>query len=294
MNESRFTGNIIGFIGMKIGVFLIVLFTLGLGVPWAVAFKQKWFTRHQIVDGKKLVFTGSGSGLFGNYIKWFLLTIITFGIYGLWIPLKIQTWVTKHTHLEGNMILETRKSLNSDKSLIGTQESLNSDKPMIESDGSITSDTIQDQLSRSRKLLLISIGLIGVEVVLFFLGFLFGGNEMSMERSGILIILIQLGYMLFHIGIPLPQMFGKNKPTLMAVFMVIVIIYTLQTVAGSIIALFSGAVIAPVTLLVLPVHLAYTITFTMSALASVKYSKEQDRSIPDSEQDKNIASNEEI
>lgn len=98
--ESKFTGRILGFIGIKLGSSLIISFTLGLGVPWAVVLKQRWITKHQIIDGQRLIFDGTGSQLFGQYIKWFLLSIITVGIYGLWVPIKIQSWVTSHTHVE--------------------------------------------------------------------------------------------------------------------------------------------------------------------------------------------------
>lgn len=98
IKESKFTGGLLGFIGIKILQFLITIFTLGIGVPWAIVMYQKWLTGHQTIDGHKLTFDGTGGQLFGSYIKWFLLTIITLGIYGLWLPIKIMQWTTKHTH----------------------------------------------------------------------------------------------------------------------------------------------------------------------------------------------------
>lgn len=96
--ESKFTGGLLGLIGINILQTLIIIFTLAIGTPWAVCLKYRWVTEHTIIDGKKLTFDGTGGQLFGSYIKWFLLTIITIGIYGLWVPLKIKGWVTKHTH----------------------------------------------------------------------------------------------------------------------------------------------------------------------------------------------------
>lgn len=99
MKESKFTGTMWGLIGVRILSSLMTFFTLGIGFPWAIAYKQRWIVKHQIVDGNRLIFKGTGAQLFGNYIKWFLLSIVTFGIYSLWLPIKIQQWVTKHTHI---------------------------------------------------------------------------------------------------------------------------------------------------------------------------------------------------
>ena len=96
--ESKFTGGLLGMIGIGILQGLIITITLGLGLPWAVCLKQRWIAKHTVIDGRKLTFDGTGGQLFGNYIKWFLLTIITFGIYGFWLTIKMQQWITKHTH----------------------------------------------------------------------------------------------------------------------------------------------------------------------------------------------------
>ena len=98
--ESKFTGGLAGLIGTNILQFLIIVFTLGLGVPWAVCKKQRWIASHTIIDGNQVKFTGTGGGLFGQYIKWFILSIITLGIYSLWIPIKMQQWITEHTHVD--------------------------------------------------------------------------------------------------------------------------------------------------------------------------------------------------
>ena len=97
--ESKFTGGILGQIGINILVVLITLFSFGIAFPWAVCINQRWITKHTIIDGKQLVFDGNGIQLFGNYIKWLLLTFITLGIYSFWLNIKMQQWVTKHTHM---------------------------------------------------------------------------------------------------------------------------------------------------------------------------------------------------
>ena len=97
--ESKFTGGLLGMIGIGLLQALLVAITLGLGTPWAVCLKEEWYTKHTIIDGHRVIFDGNGGQLFGNFIKWFLLTFITFGIYGFWLTIKMKQWVTKHTHL---------------------------------------------------------------------------------------------------------------------------------------------------------------------------------------------------
>ncbi len=98
--ESKFTGGLLGMIGIGILQGIIVFFTLGLGTPWAICLKENWYVKHTVLDGHRLTFDGTGAQLFGNYIKWFLLTIITLGIYSFWLTIKMKQWVTKHTHIE--------------------------------------------------------------------------------------------------------------------------------------------------------------------------------------------------
>ena len=96
--ESKFDGGLLGLIGMGILQWLLIVFTLGLGAPWAICMQERWVARHTVIDGRRLYFDGTGGQLFGNYIKWFLLTVITFGIYGFWLSIKMKQWVAKHTH----------------------------------------------------------------------------------------------------------------------------------------------------------------------------------------------------
>lgn len=96
--ESKFTGGLLGLIGISILQFLLILFTLGLATPWAVCIKERWVAKHTIIDGRTLVFDGKGIQLFGSYIKWWFFTLITLGIYGFWLSIKMKQWVVKHTH----------------------------------------------------------------------------------------------------------------------------------------------------------------------------------------------------
>ncbi|MBE6137868.1 MAG: DUF898 domain-containing protein [Erysipelotrichaceae bacterium] len=99
MSESKFTGGLLGLIGIGILSVIISTITLGIGLPWAVCMKEKWYAEHTIIEGKQLTFDGNGAQLFGNYIKWFLLSIITCGIYSFWLTIKMKQWVVSHTHM---------------------------------------------------------------------------------------------------------------------------------------------------------------------------------------------------
>ena len=99
--ESKFTGSLLGLIGINILSKLMIILTLGIALPWALVLKYKWTTKHTVIDGNRLYFDGTAIQLFGSWIKWFLLTIITLGIYGFWVSLKLKNWETSHTHVLG-------------------------------------------------------------------------------------------------------------------------------------------------------------------------------------------------
>lgn len=97
MEKSVFTGSLLGLIGVNIVTALLILVTLGIGVPWAVCYQQRWMMSHTVINGKQLKFVGTGGALFGQYIKWILLTIITLGIYSFWLTIKMKQWEVEHT-----------------------------------------------------------------------------------------------------------------------------------------------------------------------------------------------------
>ena len=96
--ESKFTGTLLGQIGISILSCIIITLTFGLGTPWAVCLSEGWTAKHTFIDGEQLVFDGKGHQLFGNYIKWLFLTIITLGIYSFWLSIKMKQWTVMHTH----------------------------------------------------------------------------------------------------------------------------------------------------------------------------------------------------
>ena len=96
--ESKFTGGVLGNIGISLLQGLLIIITLGIGTPWAICMRQRWICRHTWIDGYQLVFVGKGLGLLGHFLLWGLLTVITIGIFGLWVPIKFQRWITVNTH----------------------------------------------------------------------------------------------------------------------------------------------------------------------------------------------------
>ena len=98
--RSKFTGGLLGLIGVNILSWLITFCTLGLATPWAMCIKYKWQVKNTIIEGRRLKFVGTGSSLFLHYIKWWILTIITFGIYGFWLYIKLLQWKTENTVFE--------------------------------------------------------------------------------------------------------------------------------------------------------------------------------------------------
>ncbi len=97
--ESKFTGGLLGLIGINLLTGLLSALTLGIAYPWLLCMKQRWIAKHTYIDGHQLVFDGTGGQLFGNYLLWILLTIVTLGIYSFWLEIKMKQWLVKHTHM---------------------------------------------------------------------------------------------------------------------------------------------------------------------------------------------------
>lgn len=104
--NSKFDGGLLQLIGWKILGFIVTLFTLGIGYPFALCFVYRWQMKHTKINGKQLVFDGKGYQLLGKWILWMLLSIITLGIYTLWIPVQKNKWIIKHTHYKDTQVQE--------------------------------------------------------------------------------------------------------------------------------------------------------------------------------------------
>ena len=98
-NASKFTGGLLGLLGIYFLQSLLIGITFGLATPWAVCIKEKWVAEHTIINGHQLYFDGTGGQLFGKYLLWSFLTVITLGIYSFWLIIKMKKWVVMHTHM---------------------------------------------------------------------------------------------------------------------------------------------------------------------------------------------------
>ena len=98
--ESYFDGKLLGLIGVNILTGLLNLCSFGLLYTFTICYRLKWYSKHMVINRKKVVFEGSGIRLFGKYILWSFLTIITLGIYGWWLSIKVKKWEVKNTRLK--------------------------------------------------------------------------------------------------------------------------------------------------------------------------------------------------
>lgn len=97
MKILEFDGKGREFLFVGLGAFLLTIFTLGIGFPWATTMLIRWKTSHTLLDGKRFAFKGSGSGLFGKWIVWWLLSLITLGLYSLIVWPRYQKWIVENT-----------------------------------------------------------------------------------------------------------------------------------------------------------------------------------------------------
>lgn len=96
-NNSYFDGNSFQYFGYGLLGGLFIALTCGLATPWVVCMLQKWDTKHQVVNARRLVFSGSGLGFLGEFIIIALLTLITCGIYLPWGVVRQNKYITRHT-----------------------------------------------------------------------------------------------------------------------------------------------------------------------------------------------------
>ncbi len=95
--NSTFDGSLLNYIGVSILSTLIIIFTLGIGTPWAICLRYGWKINHTIIDGRRLRFNGTAIGLFGSWLKWLFLCIITCGIYSFWLFIAVEKWKVSNT-----------------------------------------------------------------------------------------------------------------------------------------------------------------------------------------------------
>lgn len=74
--RSYFDGNLAELIGYRVLCYLITVFTLGIGYPWAACMFARWETQHTVVNGRRLTFDGRGGELIGSWLLWIFLGIV--------------------------------------------------------------------------------------------------------------------------------------------------------------------------------------------------------------------------
>lgn len=99
-NESYFDGNSFAFFGYGLLGSLLCIVTCGLAFPWVMAMIQKWYTKHEVINSRRLVFSGSGLGFLGEYLIIFVLSVITCGIYYSWGIVRMNKYIIRHTDFE--------------------------------------------------------------------------------------------------------------------------------------------------------------------------------------------------
>ncbi len=96
-DESYFDGGSFAYFGYGLLSGLLLLITCCLAFPWVMSILQKWDTKHQVINGRRLVFDGSGLGFLGEFIVIFFLSIITLGIYSSWGMVRMNKYIVRHT-----------------------------------------------------------------------------------------------------------------------------------------------------------------------------------------------------
>ena len=99
-NRFEFNEDVLGYFINILICYIIIIFTIGIGTPWALCRLERCKANNTTLNGKKIEFIGEGSALLGKFIIWYFLTIITFGIYGIWAAVKMQKFIVENTVIE--------------------------------------------------------------------------------------------------------------------------------------------------------------------------------------------------
>ncbi len=67
--NSDFTGGLLELIAISIIQYVLIVFTLGFGLPFAITFKQRWVASHTYIEGYQLKFVGNAGDLLIQWVK---------------------------------------------------------------------------------------------------------------------------------------------------------------------------------------------------------------------------------
>ena len=96
-NESYFDGGSLQYLGYGLLSGILLMITCGISYPWVMAMLQRWDTKHQVINRRRLVFSGSGLGFLGEYLIIFILTVITSGLYAPWGTVRMNKYIIRNT-----------------------------------------------------------------------------------------------------------------------------------------------------------------------------------------------------
>ena len=115
-NKFEFYEDVSGFFINILVCFFIILFSLGIGSPWAICRMARWHARNTSLNGVNTQFIGKGEDLVKDFFIWFLFTILTFGIYGIWMSVKVQKFIVENTILpDSEEEIETGQKLQKER-----------------------------------------------------------------------------------------------------------------------------------------------------------------------------------
>ena len=95
---SAFCGVTMDYVRLLILQTLLLIFTLGLAMPWVICMRGRWYFDNMIIDGKQVVFSAKGKKLFWRYIGWSILSVITLGIWSFWKAVKLLEWEAENIY----------------------------------------------------------------------------------------------------------------------------------------------------------------------------------------------------
>jgi len=96
-NVSFFDGGSFAYFGYSLIFGILFTLSCGIAYPWLMVMIQKWDTKHQVINNRRLVFSGTGLGLLGEFLIILILTIITCGIYSSWGIVRLNKYVIRNT-----------------------------------------------------------------------------------------------------------------------------------------------------------------------------------------------------
>lgn len=86
----------------KIISIFICVFTLGIGLPYALCRLKKWEKAQTYINGYRLEFTGQAKELFFKYVFYYLLIFLTLGIFSFFMPKYLYEYIANNQKIADN------------------------------------------------------------------------------------------------------------------------------------------------------------------------------------------------